>query len=148
MCPLRIGLLSLSSSSLLLSFSKSVHEGSNSLSLCIDLCTESPIGNQSVNPNQSDPTSASSSTAREEGHRRDESRKRRAEFQEEQARVLAASLRHVVQPRLGWTEEAMIAGSRDVGVSPSNVGSFSRKEAALVEGEDRDSWLIIISCST
>ncbi|XP_048626133.1 structure-specific endonuclease subunit SLX1 isoform X1 [Brassica napus] len=27
----------------------------------------------------------------------------------------------------------MIAGSRDVGVSPSIVGSFSRKEAALVE---------------
>ena len=39
----------------------------------------------------------------------------------------------LVQPRLGWTEEAMIAGSRDVGVSPSTVGSFSRKEAALVE---------------
>ena len=39
----------------------------------------------------------------------------------------------LVQPRLGWTEEAMIAGSRDVGVSPSIVGSFSRKEAALVE---------------
>ncbi|XP_013583583.1 PREDICTED: ubiquinone biosynthesis protein COQ9-B, mitochondrial-like [Brassica oleracea var. oleracea] len=94
--------------------------------------TESPIGNQSVNPNQSDPTATSSSTAREEGHRRDEnSRKPRAEFEEEQARVLAASLRHV--PRLGWTEEAMIAGSRDVGVSPSIVGSFSRKEAALVE---------------
>ncbi|CAN6869743.1 unnamed protein product [Brassica oleracea] len=35
--------------------------------------------------------------------------KPRAEFQEEQARVLAASLRG---PRLGWTEEAMIAGSR------------------------------------
>lgn len=27
----------------------------------------------------------------------------------------------------------MMAGSRDVGVSPSIVGSFSRKEAALVE---------------
>ncbi|KAG2303275.1 hypothetical protein Bca4012_062047 [Brassica carinata] len=95
--------------------------------------TESPIGNQSVNPNQSDPTAASSSTAREEGPRRDESsrKKPRAEFEEEQARVLAASLRHV--PRLGWTEEAMIAGSREVGVSPSIVGSFSRKEAALVE---------------
>ncbi|KAF2559147.1 hypothetical protein F2Q68_00013665 [Brassica cretica] len=58
-------------------------------------CTSS-IGNQSVNPNQSDPTATSSSTAREEGHRRDESsRKPRAEFEEEQARVLAASLRHV-----------------------------------------------------
>ncbi|CAH8381355.1 unnamed protein product [Eruca vesicaria subsp. sativa] len=96
--------------------------------------SESPISNQSLNPNQSNPTAASPpSTAREEeGHRRDESmRKPRAEFQEEQARVLAASLRHVA--RLGWTEEAMIAGSRDVGVSPSIVGSFSRKEAALVE---------------
>ncbi|CAN6985542.1 unnamed protein product [Brassica rapa subsp. trilocularis] len=46
-----------------------------------------------LSPNQSDPTSGSSSTAREEGHRRDESRKPRAKFQEEQARVLAASLR-------------------------------------------------------
>ncbi|RID53741.1 hypothetical protein BRARA_G01118 [Brassica rapa] len=110
--------------------------------------TESPIGNQSVNPNQSDPTSASSSTTREEGHCRDESRKRRAGFEEEQARVLATSLRHILKPRLGWTEEAIIAGSRDVGVSPSIVGSFSRKEAALVEGEDGDSWVIIISCST
>uniref|UniRef100_A0A1J3JYG4 Ubiquinone biosynthesis protein n=1 Tax=Noccaea caerulescens TaxID=107243 RepID=A0A1J3JYG4_NOCCA len=97
--------------------------------------TESPIGNQSVNANQSDPTasasSSSSSTATGEGPRRHEGRKPRAEFQEEQARVLSASLRHV--PRLGWTEEAMMAGSRDVGVSPSIVGSFSRKEAALVE---------------
>ncbi|CAG7902057.1 unnamed protein product [Brassica rapa] len=59
--------------------------------------TESPIGNKSVNPNQSDPTSASSSTTREEGHCRDESRKRRAGFEEEQARVLATSLRHVVK---------------------------------------------------
>ncbi|WZY98242.1 hypothetical protein YC2023_070571 [Brassica napus] len=96
---------------------------------------ESPIGNQSVNPNQSDPTAA-----REEGHRRDESRKPRAEFQEEQARVLAASLRHV--PRLGWTEEAMIAGSREVGVSPSIVGSFSRKEAALVENHEKFETLL------
>ncbi|AAF82225.1 Contains similarity to a HSPC326 mRNA from Homo sapiens gb/AF161444. EST gb/AI997162 comes from this gene [Arabidopsis thaliana] len=92
--------------------------------------TESPMGKQSVNPNQSGPT-ASSSTGTGEGQRRHESRKPRAEFQEEQARVLSASLRHV--PRLGWTEEAMMAGSRDVGVSPSIVGSFSRKEAALVE---------------
>ncbi|KAG2319718.1 hypothetical protein Bca52824_012931 [Brassica carinata] len=58
-------------------------------------------------------------------------RKPRPEFEEEQARVLSASLRHVA--RLGWTEEAMTAGSRDVGVSPSIVGSFSRREAALVE---------------
>lgn len=37
------------------------------------------------------------------------------------------------QPRLGWTEAAMVAGARDVGVSPSIVGAFPRKEAALVE---------------
>jgi len=55
----------------------------------------------------------------------------RAEYQEEQARVLSASLRHV--PRLGWTEAAMIAGAREAGVSPSIIGSFPRKEAALVE---------------
>uniref|UniRef100_A0A2P2KVL0 Ubiquinone biosynthesis protein n=1 Tax=Rhizophora mucronata TaxID=61149 RepID=A0A2P2KVL0_RHIMU len=65
----------------------------------------------------------------------DSSRKQRqgprAEYQDEQARVLQASLRHVL--RLGWSEEAMIAGARDVGVSPSIVGSFPRKEAALVE---------------
>lgn len=53
--------------------------------------TESPMGNQSVNPNQSGPTAGTG-----EGQRRHESRKPRAEFQEEQARVLSASLRHVV----------------------------------------------------
>lgn len=41
-----------------------------------------------------------------------------------------------LQIRLGWTETAMIAGARDVGVSPSIVGSFPRKEAALVEVND------------
>lgn len=35
--------------------------------------------------------------------------------------------------RLGWTEAAMIAGARVVGVSPAIIGSFPRKEAALVE---------------
>lgn len=55
----------------------------------------------------------------------------RAQYQDEQLRVLNASLRHV--PRLGWTEAAMVAGARDVGVSPSIVGAFPRKEAALVE---------------
>ena len=73
---------------------------SHASSLCTSSIghTESPIGNQSVNPNQPDPTAASSSTAGEEGPRRDESsrKKPRAEFEEEQARVLAASLRHVV----------------------------------------------------
>src|SRR5690606_5344627 len=60
--------------------------------------TDSPTSTQSVNPTPSHPTAASSSssTPREEGHRRDESRKPRAALQEEQARVLAASLLHVV----------------------------------------------------
>lgn len=38
-----------------------------------------------------------------------------------------------MQIKLGWTEAAMIAGAREVGLSPSIVGSFPRKEAALVE---------------
>lgn len=37
------------------------------------------------------------------------------------------------QLKLGWTEAALVAGARDVGLSPSIVGSFPRKEAALVE---------------
>ncbi|KAK1303032.1 hypothetical protein QJS10_CPB12g01817 [Acorus calamus] len=52
-------------------------------------------------------------------------------FEEEQAHVLRASLQHV--GRFGWTELAMISGAKDVGVSPSIVGSIPRKEAALVE---------------
>ncbi|KAM7473500.1 hypothetical protein LguiB_020743 [Lonicera macranthoides] len=47
-----------------------------------------------------------------------------------QTRVLKASLHHVIG--LGWTEAAMIAGARKAGVSPI-VGSFPRKEGALVE---------------
>ncbi|XP_043689555.1 ubiquinone biosynthesis protein COQ9-B, mitochondrial [Telopea speciosissima] len=58
-------------------------------------------------------------------------RQPRIEYQEEQARVLQAALRHVVS--LGWTEAAMITGAREVGVSPAIVGSFPRKEAVLVE---------------
>jgi hypothetical protein len=38
-----------------------------------------------------------------------------------------------LQVRLGWTEAAMIAGARALDVSPSIIGSFPRKEAALVE---------------
>ena len=34
---------------------------------------------------------------------------------------------------MGWSESAMIAGARDVGVSPAIVGAFQRKEASLVE---------------
>lgn len=72
---------------------------------------------------------ASSTTAGKSSGGR--SQQPRAQYQDEQARVLNASLRHV--PRLGWTEAAMVAGARDVGVSPSIVGAFPRKEAALVE---------------
>ncbi|KAK6941264.1 COQ9 [Dillenia turbinata] len=38
-----------------------------------------------------------------------------------------------LQNQLGWNQEAMIAGARDVRLSPSIVESFPRKEAALVE---------------
>ncbi|RLN40983.1 ubiquinone biosynthesis protein COQ9, mitochondrial [Panicum miliaceum] len=37
------------------------------------------------------------------------------------------------KPRMGWSESAMVAGARDVGISPAIVGAFPRKEAALVE---------------
>ncbi|KAL5219111.1 hypothetical protein ABZP36_019795 [Zizania latifolia] len=53
------------------------------------------------------------------------------DYEEEQEKVLRSSLLHV--PRMGWSESAMIAGARDVGVSPAIVGAFPRKEAALVE---------------
>lgn len=58
-------------------------------------------------------------------------RRSRNVYEEEQARILRASLSHV--NRLGWTEGAMMTGARDAGISPAIVGSFSRKEAALVE---------------
>ncbi|KAL2532683.1 COQ9 [Abeliophyllum distichum] len=92
------------------------------------------------NPDNFDASASSSSTAwsQEERSRADDETQRsrnttrpRAHWQDEQARVLQASLRHVI--RLGWTDAAMIAGARDVGMSPSIVGSFPRKEAALVE---------------
>ncbi|XP_022749990.1 ubiquinone biosynthesis protein COQ9, mitochondrial-like isoform X1 [Durio zibethinus] len=85
------------------------------------------VPNQTLNP--SDSSTSSSSTAGD-GPRL-ERKNPRADYEEEQARVLQASLRHVM--RLGWSEEAMIAGAKEVGVSPSIVGSFPRKEAALVE---------------
>ncbi|XP_009597266.1 uncharacterized protein [Nicotiana tomentosiformis] len=78
-----------------------------------------------------------SSSFKEEGrthhHEKSSSRTKRpkAHYKDEEARVLSASLPHVL--RLGWTETALISGARDVGVSPSIVGSFPRKEAALVE---------------
>ncbi|KAK9989861.1 hypothetical protein SO802_030100 [Lithocarpus litseifolius] len=89
----------------------------------------SEIPQSSPNQNHSDPTSTSTA---EEARPQETQRKRRfVEYQDEQARVLQASLPLVV--RLGWTEAAMIAGAREVGVSPSIIGSFPRKEAALVE---------------
>ncbi|XP_022147734.1 ubiquinone biosynthesis protein COQ9-B, mitochondrial isoform X1 [Momordica charantia] len=91
---------------------------------------ETPIYSDSASSSSSSSSSWSASTAGEES-RSHESRRPRVEYQEEQARVLQASLSHVV--KLGWTEAAMIAGARDVGISPSIVGSFARKEAELVE---------------
>ncbi|XP_039124580.1 ubiquinone biosynthesis protein COQ9, mitochondrial [Dioscorea cayenensis subsp. rotundata] len=66
-----------------------------------------------------------------EAHRRSTGKREGVSYQEEQARVLRAALSHV--PRLGWSETAMILGAKDAGISPSIVGSFPRKEAALVE---------------
>ncbi|GER41719.1 ubiquinone biosynthesis protein COQ9 [Striga asiatica] len=83
---------------------------------------------QHPNPNNFDFSYQSSSN--EGGNPRLEDRPK-AQWQEEQARVLHASLRHVNTS--GWSDAAMIAGARDVMVSPSIVGSFPRKEAALVE---------------
>ncbi|KAJ8750828.1 hypothetical protein K2173_016009 [Erythroxylum novogranatense] len=85
---------------------------------------------EGVNPQPNSSASSSNQSTAEEALRRERQRPR-TEYQEEQASVLRASLRHVLS--LGWGEEAMIAGARDVGVSPSIVGSFPRKDAALVE---------------
>ncbi|XP_012450524.1 uncharacterized protein LOC105773304 [Gossypium raimondii] len=90
--------------------------------------------NRPLNPADSSTSSSSTSfqTSSAAGDiPRQERKNPRAEYQGEQARVLQASLRHVL--RLGWSEEAMIAGAKEVGISPSIVGSFPRKEAALVE---------------
>ncbi|XP_059634698.1 uncharacterized protein LOC132277024 [Cornus florida] len=91
---------------------------------------------QSETLNHKDSASASSGSASAKEEARHESQtsrgtRPRAEYQDEQARVLSSSLNHVIN--LGWTEAAMIAGAREVGVSPSIIGSFPRKEAALVE---------------
>ncbi|KAL0338882.1 UNVERIFIED_CONTAM: Ubiquinone biosynthesis protein COQ9, mitochondrial [Sesamum angustifolium] len=83
---------------------------------------------QNHKPHQFGSSSSSSSSV---GGKPRTTARPKAHWQEEQARVLQASLRHVI--RLGWGEAAMIAGAREVGVSPSIVGSFPRKEAALVE---------------
>ncbi|KAK9031586.1 hypothetical protein V6N11_055882 [Hibiscus sabdariffa] len=85
--------------------------------------------NQTFHPSDSSTSSSSSSTAEDDS--RHGSKNSRAEYEEEQARVLQTSLRHII--KFGWSEKAMIAGAKEVGVSPSIVGSFPRKEAALVE---------------
>lgn len=101
---------------------------------------QNPIPANPIPPisNPADATASSSWKEEERTHyqetdEKSSSRKKRpkAHYKDEEARVLSASLPHVI--RLGWTETAMIAGARDVGVSPSIVGSFPRKEAALVE---------------
>ncbi|KAF8388707.1 hypothetical protein HHK36_025387 [Tetracentron sinense] len=74
---------------------------------------------------------AAEEARRHEGQSSREERRRRVEYQDDQALVLQAALRHVVS--LGWTEAAMIKGAKEVGVSPSIIGAFPRKEAALVE---------------
>jgi ubiquinone biosynthesis protein COQ9 len=112
------------------------------------------------NPSFYDSTSSSSSS--DEDSRRYETPKSRVKYEDEHARLLSASVTHVVrtlthflsllifnlifvfmyldystflhlQMKLGWTEAALVAGAKDVGLSPSIVGSLSRKEAALVE---------------
>ncbi|KAL6496456.1 hypothetical protein OROGR_029714 [Orobanche gracilis] len=99
--------------------------------------SKSPPIRNSNHFNSSTSSSPSMGRTEHEEARADQSRNHRdtsrpkAHWQEEQARVLHASLRHVI--RLGWSDGAMIAGAREVGVSPSIVGSFPRKEAALVE---------------
>ncbi|KAJ1418803.1 Ubiquinone biosynthesis protein COQ9 [Sesbania bispinosa] len=98
-------------------------------------------------PNFSDSASSSSSSSTDEDSRSYETPRPGAKYQDEQTRMLQASLSHVVRTlipflfstifyaliKLGWTEAALIAGARDVGLSPSIVGSLPRKEAALVE---------------
>eukprot|EP00252_Welwitschia_mirabilis_P014402 TRINITY_DN3164_c0_g1_i1.p1 TRINITY_DN3164_c0_g1~~TRINITY_DN3164_c0_g1_i1.p1 ORF type:complete len:295 (-),score=41.75 TRINITY_DN3164_c0_g1_i1:49-933(-) len=80
---------------------------------------------ETVNANaESDETksSDSSSTQKNEENK---------DFKNDHIRVLDAALHHV--PSLGWSEAAMVAGAKELGFSPSIVGMFPRKEAALVE---------------
>ncbi|KAL9325810.1 hypothetical protein ACSQ67_006455 [Phaseolus vulgaris] len=83
-----------------------------------------PVVTTTETPNSSDSASSSSSTD-------DDAANPKANYEDLQARVLQASLPYVI--KLGWTEAALISGARDVGLSPSIVGSLPRKEAALVE---------------
>lgn len=65
------------------------------------------------------------------GDNEDAKGNQRTEGLDEKTQVLQAALSHV--PKLGWSEAAMVAGARDVGLSPAIIGAFPRKEAALVE---------------
>lgn len=47
---------------------------------------------------------------------------------------------------MGWSEAAMIAGAKEVGVSPSIIGSFPRKGAALVEVKYTFIFMLCIIC--
>ncbi|XP_039018095.1 ubiquinone biosynthesis protein COQ9, mitochondrial-like isoform X2 [Hibiscus syriacus] len=76
--------------------------------------------NQTLHPSDSSTSSSSPTTAGDDPRQR--RKNPRAEYEEEQDHI-----------RFGWSEETMIAGAKEVGVSPSIVGSFPRKEAALVE---------------
>ncbi|XP_004508011.1 uncharacterized protein [Cicer arietinum] len=89
-----------------------------------------PVVSTTENPSLSDSTSSTSSSS-DEDSRRFETPRSGAKYEEEHTRLLQVSLTHVI--KMGWTEEALIAGAKDVGLSPSIVGSLSRKEAALVE---------------
>ncbi|KAG6541391.1 hypothetical protein Mapa_017169 [Marchantia paleacea] len=76
--------------------------------------------------------SSSEGKAKEEARAANEEHEEAAEaVVDEKTKTLRAALAHV--PKLGWTEAAMIAGAKDVGLSPAIVGAFQRKEAALVE---------------
>ncbi|KAK7347886.1 hypothetical protein VNO80_22427 [Phaseolus coccineus] len=83
-----------------------------------------PVVTTTETPDSSDSASSSSSTD-------DDAANPKANYENLQARVLQASLPYVI--KLGWTEAALISSARDVGLSPSIVGSLPRKEAALVE---------------
>ncbi|MQM01803.1 hypothetical protein Taro_034551 [Colocasia esculenta] len=74
---------------------------------------------------------AEAAAAAEDLRRKRRSRAKGGDYDDGQAPVLKAALGHV--RKLGWSESALIAGARDVGLSPSIVASFPRKEAALVE---------------
>ncbi|CAN0901206.1 Ubiquinone biosynthesis protein COQ9, mitochondrial [Linum grandiflorum] len=92
---------------------------------------DSPNFSESTASASASSSAGSSASPAAEGAQRHRRESPKVEHQEEQARLLQASLRHVL--RLGWSEDALMAGARDVGVSPSIVGSFPRRDAALVE---------------